>query len=198
MQAGRGGQAGHHDAVAGDAARHLQGPGALREAVLVHLPGQVPDRRLGARSTRTATSGSSAAWTTSSRSRATGWARRRSSRRWSATRRSPRRRRSACPTRCKGNGIYAYVILRAGQTASPELAEELVAARGHGRSARSPAREDRVRHRPAQDPLGQDHAPGAQGARAGPARGGRLDAGGVGAAADAGHPPRRRPPVTGV
>ena len=85
------------------------------------------------------------------------------------------------PHEVKGNAIHAYVILRAGSDGQrrswPRSCAQHVGQRdGPDRQAR----EDQVRGQAAQDPLGQDHAPGAEGAGAGPARGRRLDAGGVG------------------
>ena len=77
--------------------------------------------------TRTAITGSPAASTTSSTSPATAWARRRSNRRSS---RIPKVSEAAVvgyPHDIKGQGIYAYVTLMAGEEPSEDLRKELVA-----------------------------------------------------------------------
>ena len=80
-------------------------------------------------------------------------------RRWSPIPRWPRRRWSAIPHDIKGQGIYAYVTLMAGDEPSEDLRKELVAwVRQRDRPDRQ-ARPDPVGAGPAQDPLRQDHAP---------------------------------------
>ena len=63
------------------------------------------------------------------------------------------------PHDIKGQGIYAYVTLMAGEQPSEELRKELVALGAQGDRPDRLARSHPVRARPAQDPLGQDHAP---------------------------------------
>jgi acetyl-CoA synthetase len=63
------------------------------------------------------------------------------------------------PHAIKGQGIYCYVTLMAGNEGSDELRQ----AAGQACACRDRpdrrARQDPVRARPAEDPLGQDHAP---------------------------------------
>ena len=63
------------------------------------------------------------------------------------------------PHNIKGQGIYAYVTLMAGETASDELRKELVVLGAQGDRRHRLARPDPVRARPAEDALRQDHAP---------------------------------------
>ena len=63
------------------------------------------------------------------------------------------------PHDIKGQGIYAYVTLMAGEQPSEELRKELVALGAQGDRPDRLARPDPVRARPAEDPLRQDHAP---------------------------------------
>ena len=62
------------------------------------------------------------------------------------------------PHDVKGQGIYCYVTLMAGEKGSDELRKELIA---HVRKEIEPDRRPRqaaVRAGPAEDTLGQDHA----------------------------------------
>ena len=59
------------------------------------------------------------------RFRAPVWGRRRSRARWWVTPAAPRRRLSVTRTRFKGEGIYAYVLLKDGFDPGPDLAGEL-------------------------------------------------------------------------
>ena len=63
------------------------------------------------------------------------------------------------PHDIKGQGIYCYVTLIQGNQPSEELRKELVAARAEGDRPDRRAGPDPVRAGPAQDALGQDHAP---------------------------------------
>ena len=63
------------------------------------------------------------------------------------------------PHDIKGQGIYAYVTLKAGVTPSDALAEELQEIRRQRDRPHRQAGCDPVRARPAQDPFRQDHAP---------------------------------------
>ena len=63
------------------------------------------------------------------------------------------------PHDIKGQGIYAYVTLMAGEQPSEELRKELVAWVRKEIGADRLARPDPVRAGPAEDALGQDHAP---------------------------------------
>ena len=63
------------------------------------------------------------------------------------------------PHDIKGQGIYAYVTLMAGEKPSEELRKELVQLGAQGDRPDRLARSDPVRARPAEDALGQDHAP---------------------------------------
>ena len=63
------------------------------------------------------------------------------------------------PHDIKGQGIYAYVTLMTGEQPSEELRKELVALGAQGDRPDRLARPDPVRARPAEDALGQDHAP---------------------------------------
>ncbi len=63
------------------------------------------------------------------------------------------------PHDLKGQGIYAYVTLKAGVTPSEELRKELVGVGAQGDRRDRDARRDPVGARPAEDALGQDHAP---------------------------------------
>ena len=83
------------------------------------------------------------------------------------------------PHEVKGNAIHAFVVLRMGFEGSQELAEDL---RKHVSTHLSPIAKpdcDRLHREAAQDPLGQDHAPRAEGPRARPGRGRPHHAGGV-------------------
>jgi acetyl-CoA synthetase len=76
------------------------------------------------------------------------------------------------PHDIKGQGIYAYVTLVAGEAPSDELRRNWSPGCAR-RSARSPRRPPAVGAGPAEDPLGQDHAPHPaqdRRERAGPAR----------------------------
>ncbi len=63
------------------------------------------------------------------------------------------------PHDLKGQGIYCYVTLNAGETWSDELSKELVAHVQEGDRPHRLARPDPVCAGTAQDALGQDHAP---------------------------------------
>ena len=63
------------------------------------------------------------------------------------------------PHDIKGQGIYAYVTLNAGEEPSDELRKELIALGAQGDRPDRHARRHPVGAGPAQDPLGQDHAP---------------------------------------
>ena len=63
------------------------------------------------------------------------------------------------PHDIKGQGIYAYVTLMAGEQPSEDLRKELVQLGAQGDRPDRLARPDPVRARPAEDPLRQDHAP---------------------------------------
>ena len=83
------------------------------------------------------------------------------------------------PHEVKGQAIHCFVQLKPGYAPSDALAEEL---RQHVAKHMGPDRPPRgcaLRRQAAQDPLRQDHAPGAQGPRPGPARGRPEHAGGV-------------------
>jgi acyl-coenzyme A synthetase/AMP-(fatty) acid ligase len=76
------------------------------------------------------------------------------------------------PHDIKGQGIYAYVTLVAGEAPSDELRRNWSPGCAR-RSARSPRRPPAVGAGPAEDPFGQDHAPHPaqdRRERAGPAR----------------------------
>ena len=113
---------------------------------------------MAAAATRMAITGSPAGSTTSSTSRATASAPPKWKARWSRIRRSPKPRSSAIPHDIKGQAIYAYVTLNAGEEGSDALRKELIqeVRQRHWRPRR--ARQDPVRARAAQDPIGQDHA----------------------------------------
>jgi hypothetical protein len=111
-----------------------------------------------AAATRTAITGSPAASTTSSTSPATAWAR-------------PRSKRAGRPSKVaeaavvgyphdiKGQGIYAYVTLMAGASRPTICARNWWRLGPQGDRPDRLARPDPVGARPAEDPLGQDHAP---------------------------------------
>ena len=63
------------------------------------------------------------------------------------------------PHDIKGQGIYAYVTLKAGAEYTDELKKELLAARPQGDRPDRHAGRDPLGPGPAQDPLRQDHAP---------------------------------------
>ena len=63
------------------------------------------------------------------------------------------------PHDIKGQGIYAYVTLNAGEEPSDELRKELSRLGPQRNRPDRRARRDPVRARPAQDAVGQDHAP---------------------------------------
>ena len=63
------------------------------------------------------------------------------------------------PHDIKGEGIYAYVTLKQGVEPTRRPQEDPDRPRAQGDRADRHARQDPVRARPAQDPLGQDHAP---------------------------------------
>ena len=90
----------HQDALAGDAAHPAQGSGPVHPAVLEQVRHCTRPAIRRARTT-TATSGSSGAWTTSSRSAATASARPKWRAPWSATRPSPKPRPSGCRTKSR-------------------------------------------------------------------------------------------------
>ena len=112
--------------------------------------------------TRTATTGSPAGWTTCSTSPATGWAPPRSRARWSPTPRVAEAAVVGFPHEIKGDG---HLRLRDPQARVRErpTREELVGALKqqvrHAIGADRHARPHPDRARPAQDPLGEDHAP---------------------------------------
>ena len=83
------------------------------------------------------------------------------------------------PHEIKGNAIHAYVILRAGQEPRETLAEELKAHVGHEMGPIAKPEKITFVDAVAQDPQRQDHAPGAEGPRAGPARRRPEHAGGI-------------------
>ena len=115
--------------------------------------------------TRTATSGSWAASTTCSTSPATGSARWRSRARSSATRDVAEAAVVGRPDELKGQAVVAFVTLKAGRTPSDAVKQALrehVVARDRRAGA---ARGDPLHRGAAQDALGQDHAPPAQGDR---------------------------------
>ena len=62
------------------------------------------------------------------------------------------------PHDIKGQGIYCYVTLMAGEQPSEALRVRASELGAHGDRADRLARPDPVRARPAEDPLGQDHA----------------------------------------
>ena len=74
------------------------------------------------------------------------------------------------PHDIKGEGIYAYVILKSGQEASDDLAKILDGSRPRGDRADREAGPHPLRARAAQDPLRQDHAPHPAQGRRGRAR----------------------------
>ena len=90
------------------------------------------------------------------------------------------------PHDIKGEAVVAFVVLKGARpegAAAQEIAQKLRNWVGTGDRPDRQARRDPLRRQPAQDPLGQDHAPAA--ARAGEGRGdhaGRVDAG------ESGHP----------
>ena len=63
------------------------------------------------------------------------------------------------PHDIKGQGIYCYVTLMAGETGSRRAAQGAGRACAQGDRRHRLARQDPVRARPAEDPLRQDHAP---------------------------------------
>jgi acyl-CoA synthetase (AMP-forming)/AMP-acid ligase II len=63
------------------------------------------------------------------------------------------------PHDIKGQGIYCYVTLMNGEEPTDELRKELQVLGPHRDRPHRQARPDPVGPRPAQDPLGQDHAP---------------------------------------
>ncbi len=63
------------------------------------------------------------------------------------------------PHDIKGQGIYAYVTLMAGEQPTEELAQGTGRVGPQGNRPHRVARPDPVRPRPAENPLGQDHAP---------------------------------------
>jgi acyl-coenzyme A synthetase/AMP-(fatty) acid ligase len=63
------------------------------------------------------------------------------------------------PHDIKGQGIYAYVTLMAGEEPTDELKKELVKLGAQGDRPDRLAGPDPVGAGPAEDPLGQDHAP---------------------------------------
>ena len=63
------------------------------------------------------------------------------------------------PHDIKGQGLYAFVTLKDGVHESDELKKELAQPRPQGNRADRRAGQDPVRARPAQDALGQNHAP---------------------------------------
>jgi acetyl-CoA synthetase len=113
-----------HAALALDAAHPLGRRRALQEAVLERIPGSISAGD-GARRTRTATSGSSAASTMCSTSPATASAPPRSRARWC---RIPSVAEAAVvgrPDELKGQALVVFVTLKAGIQASDELKEQL-------------------------------------------------------------------------
>ena len=64
-----------------------------------------------------------------------------------------------CPHDIKGQGIYAYVTLKAGEAPSDELRKELVGVGAQGDRRDRDAGLDPMGAGPAEDALGQDHAP---------------------------------------
>ncbi len=63
------------------------------------------------------------------------------------------------PHDIKGQGIYAYVTLKVGETPTDALASDLKKWVGATDQPDRAARRDPVRAGPAEDPVGQDHAP---------------------------------------
>ena len=74
------------------------------------------------------------------------------------------------PHEVKGQAIHCYCLLRQGFKASPELEDEVKDHVAQHLGPDRPPGEGELRRRAAEDPLREDHAPRAQGARAGPAR----------------------------
>ena len=170
----RGRRAGHPGADAGHDPRLLARRRGRYEATYwARLPGDVGPRRLGQRSTRTASGTSTAAPTTRSRSPASGSGRPRSRAPRSRTRRSSRRRRSASRTRSRARWSSCSCVLRPGETRRPGAPGGDRPATVAGQLGK-PLKPERVGGRPgaAQDPLGQGHAAGDPGglARARPGR----------------------------
>ena len=134
-------------------------PRALPGDLLVALPGRLGPRRLGARSTTTASGTSRAAPTTRSRSPASGSGRPRSSRPPWRTRRWPRPPRSACRTRSRARRSSSSRVVRAGGGAQRAAARR---DRRDGRRRAWASRSSRARCtscRAAQDAQRQDPAP---------------------------------------
>ena len=154
-----GGRAGRHAAMARDDRRASgRTPRATRR--LTGRAGRTCGRMAtGPSSTRTASGSSTAARTTRSRSRASGWGPPRWSRCWSVIRRSRRRPPSACRTRSRARRWSASRCCAPGRRSEPlraELIEKVVQAMGKA------IKPERVLFaaRAAQDPQRQDHAPG--------------------------------------
>ena len=103
------------------------------------------------------------------------------------------------PHDIKGQGIYAYVTLMAGEKPSEELRKELVQLGAQGDRPDRLARPDPVRARPAEDALRQDHAAHPAQDRRGRIRQSRrhLDAGRSGGGRRSGQQPAEQAPGQG-
>ena len=117
----RGRRARDPGAAAGHDARLLARPGALPRDLLAPLARDLGPRRLGARSTTTATGTSTAAPTTRSRSPASASGRPRSRPPRRPTRRWSRPRRSASRTRSRARRSSSSCVLRRGETDDADL-----------------------------------------------------------------------------
>ena len=113
-----------------------------------------------AAATRTAITGSPAASTTCSTSPATAWARRRSKSALVAHAKVAEAAVVGYPHDIKGQGIYCYVTLKAGERADRASCARSWSRMGpQGDRPDRLARPDPLRAGPAEDALGQDHAP---------------------------------------
>ena len=150
----------HRRFVARPDAHRVRRPRALHPDLFFPPTRASTSPATAAAATRTAITGSPAASTTSSTSRATAWALPRWRARSSPTPRFSEAAVVGYPHDIKGQGIYAYVTLMAGIEPTEELRKELVVhvAQGDRPDRLGPTR-SQFAPGPAQDPLGQDHAP---------------------------------------
>ena len=111
-----------------------------------------------AAATRTAITGSPAASTTSSTFPATAWARRKSNSALVSHDKVSEAAVVGYPHDIKGQGIYCYVTLMAGESRVGRAAQGAGRPCPQGDRRHRLARQDPVRARPAEDPLRQDHA----------------------------------------